>query len=205
MEKGKDGERQDNLPVPFYLSFLPLFYPCFISLSILLLPLPSSSCLITIPAPSLLLPFAPSHQPHQEMSRSRLSPAASGAPTASQAGNAELPPAPARAAAPQKQLHAALTARAFRLHRGQADTGIQHRAPSSSLRHRSTHPATLNYSCSAGQDQTLFSVKPTGTGCAHQGPPDFQELCVNAWPQPLREGCGQGQEHRMGKAFEESC
>lgn len=36
-------------------------------------------------------------------------------------------------------------------------------------------------------------------------PPDLQELCVNEWPQPLREGCGQGQEQRVGKAFEESC
>lgn len=183
----------------------PLFYPCFLSLSILLLPLPSSSCLITIPAPSLLLPCAPSHQPHQEMSRSRLSPAASGAPTGSQAGNAELPPAPARAAAPQKQLHAALTARAFRLHRGQADTGIQHRAPSSPRGTGALIQLLLIIPAQLARTKRYFLLNQQGQAVHTRDPPDFQELCVNAWPQPLREGCGQGQEHRMGKAFEESC
>lgn len=151
--KGWGKARQ---PVPFCYS-LPLFYPCFLSLCILLF-LPS-------PAPSLLLPFPPS-QPHQQRSRSRLSPA-----------HAELPQLPRNAQPgmlscllPQHEQQlpkSSPTACPFRLHRGQADSGSQDSPRGTGA----LIQILFNYSCSAGQDQTLFSVKPTGTGCEHQGPP----------------------------------
>lgn len=203
MEKGKDGGRKDRLLL-FYLLF-----PSFV-LSMFSFPLhpppPSSLLLLPHHYPCPVPPFAICSIPASPAEEQEPPvPGSCRAPAASQecsAGNAELPPAPARAAAPQKQPHAALRALgAFRLHRGQADTGSQDspRGTGALIRLLSIIPAQL------ARTKRYFLLNQQGQAVNTRDPPDLQELCVNAWPQPPREGCGQGQEHRVGRAFEESC
>lgn len=170
----KGWERQDSLPIPSYLEcslyslpFIHVFFP-FASSSSLLLFLPSTAT-ITSPVPSLLLPFAPSHQTHQqrEQQHRRLPP--SGAPpdggregwAASGPTTSSSTPKPSPRCPDSMCLQAGSSRRAPQgFAEGRLTSVFQDRAASSPLGTKALIQRTINYACSAGQDKTLFSVKP---------------------------------------------